>query len=68
MQEEIDLTTAEWRKSSLSSATGQCVEVAVADGRIAVRDSKDPQGHHLIFTTGEWRAFVGGVQAGEFDL
>jgi hypothetical protein len=33
-----------------------------------VRDSKDPQGPVLLFTPDEWRAFVGGVRNGEFDL
>jgi hypothetical protein len=38
------------------------------DGRIALRDSKDPQlpPHH--FTPLEWSAFLAGVRAGEFDL
>ncbi|MER6177469.1 DUF397 domain-containing protein [Streptosporangium sp. NPDC001681] len=62
---QSDLT---WRKSSLSSAEGQnCVEVAVLPGGgQAVRDSKDPGGPVLKFTSGEWATFISGVRNGEF--
>jgi hypothetical protein len=59
-----------WRTSSFSSDQGgECVEVADlpdGDGR-AVRDSKNPAGPALMFTTAEWVAFTAGVRAGEFD-
>lgn len=57
-----------WRKSSFSNDQGdECVEVArLADGGMAVRDSKDPSGAVLRFTPGEWAAFVKGANAGEF--
>jgi Domain of unknown function (DUF397) len=32
-----------------------------------VRDSKDPAGPSLAFTTAEWEAFTAGVKDGEFD-
>lgn len=66
----MDLTGAEWRKSSFSSANGgQCVEVAGnLPGVVAVRDSKDPDGPVLVFTPGEWQAFATGAKRGEFDL
>jgi hypothetical protein len=57
-----------FRKSSFSAAA-DCVEVRqLPDGRIALRDSKDPSlpPHH--FTPAEWTAFLAGVRAGEFDL
>jgi hypothetical protein len=57
-----------WRKSSLSGASGDCVEVAFTDGQdVCVRDSKDPSGPVLEFTPTEWRAFLAGVRHGEFD-
>jgi len=44
----IDLSRAEWHKSSHSSQSGNCVEVARnLPGVVAVRDSKDPDGPAL---------------------
>lgn len=57
-----------WIKSSLSFSNSNCVEVAsLPDGEIGVRDSKDREGPVLRFTSGEWRAFLGGARNGEFD-
>lgn len=64
-----NLAYAAWRKSTRSNGGDNCVEVAfLAGGEVAVRDSKDPSGPALRFTPSEWRAFVGGVHDGEFDL
>jgi Domain of unknown function (DUF397) len=63
----MDLSTLVWRKSTLSMSNG-CVEVAMHDDGVALRDSKDRSGPVLVFTRHEWEAFVGGVRAGEFDL
>jgi Domain of unknown function (DUF397) len=60
----VDLSRAAWRKSSHSGGNGgQCVEVARnLPGVVAVRDSKDPDGPSLLFTAGDWQAFIGGVR------
>lgn len=64
-----ELIHATWRKSSHSNGQAACVEIAVlADARVALRDSKDPAGPALVLTPGEWRAFVGDVAGGVFDL
>jgi hypothetical protein len=65
----VDLSQAAWRKSKASGPySDNCVEVAFIDDAIAVRDSKHPQGPVLLFTQGEWDAFVEGAKDGEFDL
>jgi hypothetical protein len=46
---------------------GACVEVAQADGDVAVRDSKHREGPMLRFTRAEWAVFLGGAKAGDFD-
>ncbi|MEU8036888.1 DUF397 domain-containing protein [Streptosporangium sp. NPDC049078] len=63
----MDLSGAEWRKSTLSQGGGNCVEVARnLPGIVAVRDSKTPDKPILIFTTSEWTAFISGIRNGEF--
>ena len=58
----------EYRKSSYSPDAGSCVEIAMRDDVIAVRDSKDRSVSPLVFDRREWQAFIAGVKAGEFDL
>jgi hypothetical protein len=61
---------AVWRKSSLSGGDsgGDCVEVATnLPGRVAVRDSKDPEGPALSFAPAAWAVFVEGVKGDMFD-
>jgi len=42
------LAGAKWRKSSHSNGQAECVEVAfLRDGRVAMRDSKNPDGPML---------------------
>ncbi|MBE1456373.1 hypothetical protein H4W79_000587 [Nocardiopsis terrae] len=71
---------SDWRKSSYSASTGQCVEVAAVPGNqvaaenkdtgdaaFVLRDSKNPDAAPLVFTRAEWDAFVAGAKDGEFD-
>jgi hypothetical protein len=52
-----------WRKARYSIPCGECVEVASADLRIAVRDSKDPDGARLAYPVTSWRAFVARIKS-----
>ena len=45
-----------------------CVEVAIEDSIVSIRDSRVVNGIVLKFTHSEWNAFVQGVKAGEFDV
>jgi hypothetical protein len=48
-----------WRKSQHSNPNGACVEIAVLpDGRIGIRDSKDPEGPVFSFSREEFGAFL----------
>lgn len=62
---QLDLSRAEWLSSS--QGVGD-VQIAFVEGYIAMRDGRNPDGPSLIFTPGEWRAFVLGARDGEFDL
>lgn len=64
----MDLTNARWKKSTRSGSNGSCVEVAITDEGVAVRDTKDRTKTPHIYTLAEWNAFIGGVKDGEFDL
>lgn len=61
--------SAMWTKAQRSGGGGSnCVLVRYNGNLVQVRDSKNPDGPVLEFTTPEWRAFIGGAQDGEFDL
>lgn len=58
-----------WRRSShCQGASATCVEVAIGDQLVTVRDSKVVASPELSFTPDEWRTFVRGVRAGEFEV
>ncbi|MTE17486.1 DUF397 domain-containing protein [Nocardia aurantiaca] len=64
----IDLSGAEWFKSSHSGSQSDCVEVAwLSEGSVGIRDSKNPTGPALMFTPGQWDAFTAHVIDGKFN-
>ena len=56
-----------WRKSTASS-TGGCVEVAVVDGSVLIRDSVNPEGAVLELPLAAWSIFLVRARGEDFDL
>lgn len=57
-----DAAAAMWLKSSYSGGEGnECVEIANLGTRVAVRDSKAPNGYILTLSAYVFSAFVGGM-------
>ena len=56
-----------WRKSTYSTNTQNCVELATADGDVLLRDSKHPEAGHLTFARAELAALVAAARVGELD-
>jgi hypothetical protein len=67
MDESSLFDHATWHTSTLCSS-GTCVAVAFRQDMIGMRDTKDPSGPVLVFSTGEWEAFISAVRGGEFDV
>jgi hypothetical protein len=59
--------TQEWHKSSYSQ-TGGCVEFTTAADAVLLRDSKDPSGPRLRFSTTHWMTFLGTVRQGSVPV
>ncbi|MEV0105312.1 DUF397 domain-containing protein [Nocardia sp. NPDC050799] len=63
-----DLSGARWFKSSHSSGSQECVEVAhLARSEVGVRDSKNPIGPALVFGPTAWDDFTSAVRQGQFE-
>lgn len=63
-----ELAGVSWMKSRRSNSTGNCVELAkLANGSVAVRNSRHPEGPALIYTHAEIEALVLGAKDGDFD-
>ncbi|MES9604472.1 DUF397 domain-containing protein [Actinomadura sp. NPDC000929] len=48
-----------WRKSTYSGGDeGECIELAPLDGRVGIRDSKNPSAGHLTLTRQTFAALI----------
>jgi hypothetical protein len=64
-----DLSRAIWRKASLSSQNGGCVEIAAnLDDVVAVRDSKRPEGGAHVTTREAFASLLADVKSGRYDI
>ena len=64
-----DLSRAVWRKASLSTTNGGCVEIAAnLPDVIAVRDSKRPEGGAHEVSRTAFAAFLADARSGRYDL
>jgi hypothetical protein len=54
---ELEKALSFWRKSA-TSATENCVEVAILSDAVFVRDSKDREGPVLSASRENWFAFI----------
>ena len=55
----MDLNKATWRKASRSHAEGDaCIEVASALEKVAIRDSKDPDGPKILVNRRDFQRFA----------
>lgn len=58
----------EWRKSSMCSSVGDCLEVADGgDGQVWIRDSKEPDGPMVVLPRTAFVELVGQAKAGVLD-
>ncbi|GEB47633.1 MULTISPECIES: DUF397 domain-containing protein [Streptomyces] len=64
-----DLGSEGWHKPWSGTNGGSCVEaMKLGDGRVALRQSTDPEGPALIYTTHEFETFLRGAKQGAADF
>lgn len=55
--------TANWRTSSYTGGSGNCVEVAQTPDLVLVRDTKDRDGGTLTLRSAQWQAFLASTRS-----
>jgi hypothetical protein len=67
VRSNLKIGNLQWRKARRSANNGACVEVAPANGKVLIRDSKDQGGSVLQCPALSWRGFVTEAKTGRFD-
>lgn len=58
-----DFSAATWRKATRSNGSGgECVEIAFADEKVGVRDSKNPTKQPHVFIQDDWNDFLSRIK------
>ncbi|SFT75727.1 protein of unknown function [Actinopolyspora lacussalsi subsp. righensis] len=57
----------DWRKSTRSTNTSNCVEVGRLTNGAAVRDTKNRTAGHLTTTQAQWTAFIAALKTNRFE-
>ncbi|MGW3073882.1 DUF397 domain-containing protein [Kitasatospora sp. NPDC001132] len=63
----LDLSAAVWLAAPGSDPADRLEVASLPDGAVALRHSADPKGTILRFDANEWKAFLLGLEDGEFD-
>jgi hypothetical protein len=63
-----DSASVEWRRPTQCGGEAACVEVAISEDEVLVRNSQAPGGPVTAFSRAEWAKFVNAVRNGEFDV
>jgi len=64
-----ELGTEGWHKPWSGQNGGACVEAKrLPDGSVAMRQSTDPEGPALVYTSAEMAAFIRGAKSGAADF
>lgn len=56
-----------FKKSTYSSDSFNCIEVALLNESVMVRDSKNVEGPALAYDRASWQNFVSAVRGGAFN-
>ncbi len=65
----IEAHDERWVRSTYCNGVDStCVEVTVGANQVGVRDGKEDNGSVLLFNIEEWRVFVRGIRAGDFNV
>jgi len=56
-----------WIRSTVCAST-TCLEVAIGEAQVMLRNSTSPEGPEVAVTRDEWQVFLQGAKNGDFDL